>query len=147
MNIPPFYFHTQYNQLAKGTQGSYSPEYALSPLETVLKCESEVVQSCLTLCDPMDCSLPGSSVHGLFQARVLEWISISFSRGSSLPRDRTEVSHVVCRCVTVGATREAPETFLLLNKSSLCFLDLFVLSLNSFCDEIRPTLQYQLYNE
>ena len=44
---------------------------------------SEVAQSCPTLCDPMDCSLPGSSVHGIFQARVLEWIAISFSRGSS----------------------------------------------------------------
>jgi len=45
--------------------------------------ESEVAQSCPTLCDPMDCSLPGSSVHGIFQAIVLEWIAISFSRGSS----------------------------------------------------------------
>ena len=45
--------------------------------------ESEVTQSCLTLCDPMDCSLPGFSVHGIFQATVLEWIAISFSRGSS----------------------------------------------------------------
>ena len=45
--------------------------------------ESEVAQSCLTLCDPMDCSLPGFSVHGIFQARVLEWVAISFSRGSS----------------------------------------------------------------
>ena len=45
--------------------------------------ESEVAQSCLTLCDPMDCSLSGSSIHGIFQARVLEWIPISFSRGSS----------------------------------------------------------------
>ena len=45
--------------------------------------ESEVAQSCPTLCDPMDCSLPGSSVHGIFQARVLEWVAISFSRGSS----------------------------------------------------------------
>ena len=44
-----------------------------------------------TLCDPMDCSLPGSSVHGIFQARILEWIAISFSRGSSQPRDRTRV--------------------------------------------------------
>ena len=44
---------------------------------------SEVAQSCLTLCDPMDCSLPGSSVHGIFQAKVLEWVAISFSRGSS----------------------------------------------------------------
>ena len=89
MSIPPFHFHTQYNQLAKETQGSYSPEYARFPLETVLKCESEVLQSCLTLCDPMDCSLPGSSVHGIYQARVLEWIAASFSRGSSVPRDQT----------------------------------------------------------
>ena len=49
--------------------------------------ESEVVQSCLTLCDPMDCSLLCSSVHGILQARVLECIAISFSRGSSWPRD------------------------------------------------------------
>ena len=45
--------------------------------------ESEVAQSCLTLFDPMDCSPPGSSVHGISQARILEWIAISFSRGSS----------------------------------------------------------------
>ena len=44
---------------------------------------SEVAQSCLTLCDPMDCSLPGSSIHGVFQARVLEWVAISSSKGSS----------------------------------------------------------------
>ena len=49
--------------------------------------DSEVTQSCLTLCDPIDCSLPGSSVHGIFQAIVLEWVAISFSRGSSQPRD------------------------------------------------------------
>ena len=45
--------------------------------------ESEVAQLCPTLCDPIDCSLPGSSVHGIFQAIVLEWIAISFSRGYS----------------------------------------------------------------
>ena len=44
-----------------------------------VKCESEVAQSCPTLCDPMDCSLPGSSVHGIFQARVLEWVATAFS--------------------------------------------------------------------
>ena len=44
-----------------------------------VKSESEVAQSCLTLCDPMDCSLPGSSIHGIFQARVLEWGAIVFS--------------------------------------------------------------------
>ena len=63
--------------------------------------ESEVAQSCLTLCDPMDCSLSGFSVHGIFQARVLEWIAISFSRRSSRPRDRTQVSHIAGRRFTV----------------------------------------------
>ena len=47
------------------------------------KSESEVTQLCPTLCNPMDCSLPGSSIHGIFQARVLAWVAISFSRGSS----------------------------------------------------------------
>ena len=61
-----------------------------------LKSESEVPQSCPTLCHPMDCSLSGSSVHGIFQTRVLEWIAISFSRGSSRPRNRTQVSHIAC---------------------------------------------------
>ena len=63
--------------------------------------ESEVVQLCLTLRDPMDCSLPGSSIHGIFQARVLEWVAISFSRGSSQPRDRTQVSLIAGRCFTI----------------------------------------------
>ena len=48
-----------------------------------------VAQSCLTLCDPMDCSPPGSSVHGILQARILEWVAISFSRGSSRSMDQT----------------------------------------------------------
>ena len=49
-------------------------------------------QLCLTLCDLMDCSPPGSSVHGIFQARILEWVVVSYSRGSSLPRNWTWVS-------------------------------------------------------
>ena len=49
------------------------------------KKEREITQSWPTLCDPMDCRLPGSSVHGIFQARVLEWVAISFYRGSSQP--------------------------------------------------------------
>ena len=49
-----------------------------------VKSESEVTQSCLTLHDPMDCSLPGSSVHGSFQARILEWVAIAFSRNPFL---------------------------------------------------------------
>ena len=55
------------------------------------KMKVSVAQSCLTLCNPMDCSSPGSSVHGIFQARILEWVS-AFPRGSSWPRIRTHVS-------------------------------------------------------
>ena len=54
--------------------------------------ESEVAQSCLTLRNPVDCSPPGSSVHGILQARILEWVALPFSRASSLARDRTQVS-------------------------------------------------------
>ena len=53
-------------------------------------------QSCLTLLDPMDCSPPGCSVHGILQARILEWVAIHFSRGSSLLRDQTLVSCGSC---------------------------------------------------
>ena len=67
--------------------------------------ESEAAQSCPTLCDPMDCSLPGSSLHGILQARVLEWVAISFSRGSSQPKDRAQVSRIVDRRFTIWATR------------------------------------------
>ena len=54
------------------------------------------LQSCLTLCNPLDCSLPGSSSHGILQARILEWAAMPSSRGCSQPRDRTRVSHVSC---------------------------------------------------
>ena len=67
--------------------------------------ESEVAQLCPTLCDPMDCSLSVSSIHGIFQARILEWVTISFSRRSSQPRDCTWVSHIVGRWFTIWATR------------------------------------------
>ena len=66
-----------------------------------------VTQSCPTLCNPTDCSLSGSSVHGIFQARILMWVAIPFSRRSSWPRDRTWVSHIAGRFFTVWATREA----------------------------------------
>ena len=60
-----------------------------------------VAQSYLILGDTMDCSLPGSSVHGILQARILEWVAISILRGSSWPRDRTRVSCVAGRFFTV----------------------------------------------
>ena len=68
---------------------------------------SEVTKSCPTLCDPMDSNLPGSAVHGIFQARILEWAAISVSRGSSQPRDRTRVSCIADRHFTVWATKQA----------------------------------------
>ena len=73
----------------------------------MIKKESEVTQSWPTLCNPMGCSPPCSSVHGIFQARVLEWVAISFSRGSSQPRDRTQISCVAGRRFTAWAIREA----------------------------------------
>ena len=66
-----------------------------------------VAQSCPTFCDPMNGSPPGSSVHGILQARLLEWLAISFSRGSSSPRNQTQISHIAGRCFCLWATREA----------------------------------------
>ena len=70
-------------------------------------CESVSFQSSPTLCDPMDCSLPGSSVHGIFQARILEWVAIPFSMGSSRLRLQTWVSCIIGRFFTICSTREA----------------------------------------
>ena len=89
-------------------QGIFLSQAGIKPTPPVLQADSLsadlstvvvvlVTQLCLTLCDPMDCGPPGSSVHGILQARILEWIAISFSRGSSQPRDRTHTS-----CITGG---------------------------------------------
>ena len=75
---------------------------------------SEVTQSCLTLCNPVDCSLPGFSIHGILQVRILEWVTISFSRGSSWPRDWTWVSCIGGRRFNLWATR-----YLLLTKTKI----------------------------
>ena len=66
-----------------------------------------VAQSCPTLSSPMDCSPPGFSVHGILQVRILEWITLPSSRGSSRPRDRNQVSCVASRLFTIWTTREA----------------------------------------
>ena len=74
------------------------------------------LQSCFTLCDPIDCSLPSSSVHKTLQVRILEWVAMPSSRGSSLPRDRTHVTGIdgcllypalAGRFFTTSATRAA----------------------------------------
>ena len=66
-----------------------------------------VAQLCLTLCNPMDRSPPGSSVHGILQARILEWVAVPFSRGSSQPREQTPGFCVAGRVFTIWATRES----------------------------------------
>ena len=68
-------------------------------------------QSCPVLCNPTDCSPPGSSVHGILQARILEWVAIALSRESSQPRDQTQVS---CIAGTAGGKMEAVTDFLFL---------------------------------
>ena len=70
----------------------YDPEITL---------KVKVAQSCPTLCNPMDYSLLGSSVHGILQARILEWVAIPFSRGSCQPMDQTQVSHIAGGFFTV----------------------------------------------
>ena len=90
--------------------------------------ESEVAQSCLTLCDPKDCNLPGSSAHGIFQARILEWVAISFSRGSSQLRDQTWVSCIAGRCFTIWATKEALGISIKSHTQSLFTKSLFIVT-------------------
>ena len=85
--------------------GDGEPGRVLEEQTTVLL----VTQLCLTLRNPMDCSPPGASVHGILQARTLERVAISFSRGSFWPRDRTQVSCIAGGFFTVWATREALE--------------------------------------
>ena len=100
--------------------------------------ESEVAQSCPTLCDPMDCSLPGSFVNGIFQARVPEWVAISFSRGSSRPRNWTWVSRIVDRCFTIWATREVQQNKGRLKKEG---------NSNTSYDTDKPWGHYAKWNE
>ena len=71
---------------------SFREIFPIKPASVLAK----LPQSCLTLCNPMDCTLPGSSVHGILRARILEWVAISFSRGSSQPRDWTYISWFSC---------------------------------------------------
>ena len=80
-----------------------------SPFVLLYICVFVCAQSCLTLCDPMDCSPPGSSAHGIFQARILEWVAIFFFRGSSQPRNQTCISWSSRQILYHWATWEAPK--------------------------------------
>ena len=81
--------------------------FYLGVLFISVKLKVLVAQSYPTLSDPMDCTLPGSSVPGILQTRILEWVAIPFSKGSSRPRDGTQVSCIAGKFFTVWATREA----------------------------------------
>ena len=96
-----------YSPLSLSSKGSLVPLHFL-PLEWCV-CVCLVTQLCPVLCDPLDCSLPCSSVHGISQTRILGWVAISSSRGSSGPRDRNCVSCVSCTAgiFTCWATGEA----------------------------------------
>ena len=94
--------------LRKRISHSPTPQSWKVKLSSISQHCAQSLQSCPTLCSPMDCSLSGSSVHGIFQARILEWVAMPSSRGSSQPRDWTSVSCV--SCVTRGfLTTELPE--------------------------------------
>ena len=95
-HCPYFLFFSQKTPGKEKTVGQRRPQ--LSVL---------FVQSCLTLCDPKDCNPPGSSVHVILQARILEWVAMPFSRGSSQPRDQTQVSCIAGGFFTIWVTREA----------------------------------------
>ena len=71
-----------------------------NPCNLCMRAES--LQLCPTLCDPVDCSLPGPSVRGILQARILDWVAMPSSRGSSQPRDGTPVSYISCTKLQIG---------------------------------------------
>ena len=86
-----------------------TPTFGLGTLSELVSESRSIAQSYLTLCNPMDCSRPGSSVHGILQTRRVEWVTIPFYRGSSQPRGRTQVFHFAGRFLTIWSTREAQE--------------------------------------
>ena len=110
--MPSLPMAVEYCHLVPETAGSTILIVFKFPTSEVLilrackECKVLVTQSCLTLCDPMNYSLLGSFVHGILQARILEWVAIRFSRGSSQPRDWTQFSCIATRFFTIWATRK-----------------------------------------
>ena len=95
-------------------------------------------QSCLPLCDPLDCSMPDSPVHGIFKARILEWVAISSSTGSFWPRDWTRVFCIICigkQILYQCTTWEAPQTLKIVSSSSLGS-SLYILCLSSLKSQL-----------
>ena len=113
-----------------------------SPGDTVTN-KMLVIQLCLTPCELMDCSQPGSSVHEIFQWRILKWVAIPFARGPSQPRNRTWISHIAGQFFTGRATRESYVT----NKGQKYKMNPveFAISISAWCDLQYPE-KWQLNN-
>ena len=104
----------------------------------------ESLSVCLTLCYPMGCSLPDSSVHGILQERILEWVAIPFSRGSSQPRGRTQLSHIADGFFSIWATREAQEYW---REKPILPLGTFLTRGSNLCLLHFRQILYQLSNQ
>ena len=116
----PFFWRSRWQPMASSlVMGAKEPHWeegcALPPVISCVKVL--VAQSGPTFCDPMDYSPPGFCVHGILQERILGWIAIPFSRGSSPPRSGTQISCIADRFFTVRAIREAPTKLIM----SYCF--------------------------
>ena len=117
----------------------YFPPISFSLPFYIQPCCAKLLQSCPTLCDPMDYSLPGSSVHGILQARILEWVAVPSSRGSSGPRDRTHVSSSSCM---VGR-------FFMLNhqvNSSIPSRDYYILLYSLLASQLKKTAASEMFS-
>ena len=91
--------------------GKKSPPLCFSGAHTPSVCMyTQSLQSCLNLCDPMDCNPPGSSVHGILQARILEWVAMPFSQGSSQPSDQTLIFCIAGRFFSAEPPGKPPHT-------------------------------------
>ena len=111
--------------------------FSLKALQKNVYRWAKSLESCPTLCDPMDCSLPGSSVHGILQVRILEWVAILFSTESSWPRDGTRVSWG--SCIAGGFFTAEPQRKCVKNQAlSNCrfFLFVYIISVDVFCSTL-----------
>ena len=100
MGLPKMLLHSNRNN-----QQDEKTTYRMG--ENIFKVEVLAAQLCSTFCNPVDCNLPSFSIHGILQARILDWVAISFSRGSSWPRNQTWISSIADRFFTDWDMREA----------------------------------------